>query len=213
MGGAAEEIRLSPPALTQGLRKLEASLGCRLIERETIGLIATTDGERLFERISRARGHLRGAPGNRTRPGLAVTGAQMRALLGLADHRSFAGPRSGSAFRKGRCIARCGRHRHAGVPRAARQPARHLGETTCPDRLSPQGEPYDDFVAAVRPLVEEYLDRVLLGSGWPHPNMEHRIPDDGGLVEIIPRIAPTVELQRELLVGNPIRMYWPAETS
>jgi 2-pyrone-4,6-dicarboxylate lactonase len=82
-------------------------------------------------------------------------------------------------------------------------------KATCPDRLSPQGEPYDDFVAAVRPLVEDYPDRVLWGTDWPHPNMEHRIPDDGGLVDVIPRIAVTEELRRKLLVDNPMRLYWP----
>ena len=81
-------------------------------------------------------------------------------------------------------------------------------KATCPDRLSPQGEPYDDFVAAVRPLVEDYPDRALWGTDWPHPNMEHRIPDDGGLVDVIPRIAPTPELQHKLLVANPMRLYW-----
>ncbi len=84
-------------------------------------------------------------------------------------------------------------------------------KTTCPDRLSPQGEPYDDFVEAVRPLVEDYQDRVLWGTDWPHPNMESRIPDDGGLVDVIPRIAPTAELQHKLLVANPMRLYWPEE--
>ena len=84
-------------------------------------------------------------------------------------------------------------------------------KATCPDRLSPQGEPYDDFVAAVRPLVEDYPDRVLWGTDWPHPNMEHRIPDDGGLVDVIPRIAVTEELQHKLLVDNPMRLYWPEE--
>ena len=72
-----------------------------------------------------------------------------------------------------------------------------------------RASPYDDFVAAVRPLVEDYPDRVLWGTDWPHPNMEHRIPDDGQLVDIIPRIAPTEELQRKLLVDNPMRLYWP----
>ncbi|NML04862.1 amidohydrolase family protein [Sphingomonas sp. G-3-2-10] len=81
-------------------------------------------------------------------------------------------------------------------------------KTTCPDRLDSAGEPYDDFVASVRPLVEDYPDRVLWGTDWPHPNMETRIPDDGGLVDVIPRIAPTAELQRKLLVDNPMRLYW-----
>jgi len=81
-------------------------------------------------------------------------------------------------------------------------------KATCPDRLSPQGEPYDDFVAAVRPLVEDYADRVLWGTDWPHPNMETRIPDDGGLVDVIPQIAVTPELQHKLLVDNPMRLYW-----
>lgn len=84
-------------------------------------------------------------------------------------------------------------------------------KTTCPDRLSLQGEPYDDFVAAVAPLVEEYQDRVLWGTDWPHPNMEDRIPDDGGLVDLIPRIAPTEELQRKLLIRNPAKLFWPED--
>lgn len=81
-------------------------------------------------------------------------------------------------------------------------------KTTCPDRLSPAGAPYDDFVTAVRPLVEDYADRVLWGTDWPHPNMETRIPDDGALVDVIPRIAVTEVLQRKLLVDNPMRLYW-----
>lgn len=81
-------------------------------------------------------------------------------------------------------------------------------KATCPDRLSPQDPPWEDFVAAVRPLVEAYPDRCLWGTDWPHPNMERRIPDDGALVDVIPRIAPTAELQRKLLIDNPTRLYW-----
>ena len=82
-------------------------------------------------------------------------------------------------------------------------------KVTCPDRLDAAGPPYDDFVDAVRPLVEDYPDRVLWGTDWPHPNMQDSIPDDGGLVDVIPRIAVTEELQRKLLVDNPMRLYWP----
>ena len=84
-------------------------------------------------------------------------------------------------------------------------------KVSCPDRLDPAGPPYDDFVGSVRPLVERYPDRVLWGTDWPHPNMEKNIPDDGALVDVIPRIAATEELQRKLLVDNPMRLYWPEE--
>jgi 2-pyrone-4,6-dicarboxylate lactonase len=77
------------------------------------------------------------------------------------------------------------------------------------ERLSPQGPSFDDFVEVIRPIVAAYPDRVLWGTDWPHPNMEHRIPDDGQLVDVLPRIAPTPELQRKLLVDNPMRLYWP----
>jgi 2-pyrone-4,6-dicarboxylate lactonase len=77
------------------------------------------------------------------------------------------------------------------------------------ERLSVQGPPFDDFVEVIRPVVERYPDRVLWGTDWPHPNMEHRIPDDGELVDVIPRIAVTPELQHKLLVANPMRLYWP----
>ncbi|KAF0186523.1 MAG: amidohydrolase family protein [Hyphomonadaceae bacterium] len=77
------------------------------------------------------------------------------------------------------------------------------------ERLSPQGPPYDDFVAAIAPVVADFPDRVLWGTDWPHPNMEDRIPDDGALVDILPRLAPTQTLQRKLLIDNPMRLYWP----
>lgn len=77
------------------------------------------------------------------------------------------------------------------------------------ERLSVDGPPFADFVDVVRPIVERYPDRVLWGTDWPHPNMEHRIPDDGTLVDILPKIAPTAELQRKLLVANPMKLYWP----
>ncbi len=85
-------------------------------------------------------------------------------------------------------------------------------KVTCPDRLEePAGPPWDRFVAAVRPLVEDYADRVLWGTDWPHPNMQDAVPDDGALVDVIPRIAVSPELRHKLLVANPMRLYWPEE--
>jgi 2-pyrone-4,6-dicarboxylate lactonase len=79
---------------------------------------------------------------------------------------------------------------------------------TCPDRLDPTGDPWNAFAEAVAPLVADYPDRVIWGTDWPHPNQQDVRPDDGHLVDMIPRIAPTAELQRKLLVDNPMRLYW-----
>ena len=84
-------------------------------------------------------------------------------------------------------------------------------KATCPDRLDASGDPWDAFASAVAPLVADYPDRVLWGTDWPHPNMESNIPDDGHLTDMIPRIAPTHELQLKLLIDNPMRLYWPEE--
>ncbi|TKD50369.1 amidohydrolase family protein [Sphingomonas baiyangensis] len=81
-------------------------------------------------------------------------------------------------------------------------------KATCPDRLDAAGPPWDAFAEAVAPLVADYPDRCLWGTDWPHPNMQDAIPDDGALVDMIPRIAPTEEAQRKLLVDNPMRLYW-----
>jgi 2-pyrone-4,6-dicarboxylate lactonase len=84
-------------------------------------------------------------------------------------------------------------------------------KATCPDRLDASGDPWNAFAAAVAPLVADYPDRCLWGTDWPHPNMQHAIPDDGHLVDMIPRIAPTMELQLRMLVANPMRLYWADE--
>lgn len=81
-------------------------------------------------------------------------------------------------------------------------------KVSCPERLSLQGPPYDDVVPYARTIVETFPDRVLWGTDWPHPNMKAHMPDDGLLVDVIPKIAPTAALQQALLVDNPMRLYW-----
>ncbi len=89
-------------------------------------------------------------------------------------------------------------------------------KVSCPERLSVTGPPalngerapYRDVVPFARRVVEEFPDRVLWGTDWPHPNLTDHMPDDGLLVEQIPHIAPTPDLQRRLLVDNPMRLYW-----
>ena len=85
-------------------------------------------------------------------------------------------------------------------------------KVTCPERLSLSGPPaYADVVPFARRVVEEFPDRVLWGTDWPHPNLKDHMPDDGTLVDYIPRIATTPDLQRRLLVDNPTRLYWEGE--
>jgi len=89
-------------------------------------------------------------------------------------------------------------------------------KVSCPERLSVAGPPalngemhaYRDVVPFAKQLVETFPDRVLWGTDWPHPNLKNHMPDDGLLVDYIPQIAPTAELQKKLLVDNPTRLYW-----
>jgi len=76
------------------------------------------------------------------------------------------------------------------------------------ERLTVAGPPYDDFVPFARMAVERFPDRVLWGTDWPHPNLKSHMPDDGALVDVLPKIAPTAALQQTLLVDNPMRLYW-----
>ena len=89
-------------------------------------------------------------------------------------------------------------------------------KVTCPERLTVSGPParngeriaYRDVVPFARRLVDTFPDRVIWGTDWPHPNLKDHMPDDGLLVDFIPHIATTAELQRKLLVDNPMRLYW-----
>jgi len=77
----------------------------------------------------------------------------------------------------------------------------------CLERLTQEAPPYHDVIPYARHLVERFPDQVLWGTDWPHPNMKSHMPDDGALVDTIPLLAPTAELQQKLLVDNPARLY------
>ena len=89
-------------------------------------------------------------------------------------------------------------------------------KVTCPERLSVKGpkalngeqNAYQDVVPFAKYLVDNFPDRVLWGTDWPHPNLKDHMPDDGLLVDWIPHIATTEALQKALLVDNPTRLYW-----
>ena len=89
-------------------------------------------------------------------------------------------------------------------------------KVSCPERLSVTGpkalnceqNAYADVIPFARAIVEEFPNRVLWGTDWPHPNLKDHMPDDGLLVDFIPHIATTPELRQKLLVDNPTRLYW-----
>lgn len=87
-------------------------------------------------------------------------------------------------------------------------------KVTCPERLTaqlPQGDVlpnYSDVIPFSKLLVKKFPSRVLWGTDWPHPNMKSHVPDDGQLVDVIPQIAPTAALQKQLLIDNPMKLYW-----
>jgi 2-pyrone-4,6-dicarboxylate lactonase len=75
------------------------------------------------------------------------------------------------------------------------------------ERASRAGPPYADAVRFARKLVEDFGERVLWGTDWPHPNHHGPIPDDGELVDVLAQIAPAEAQRRRLLVDNPARLY------
>ncbi|MDR6639484.1 amidohydrolase family protein [Paenarthrobacter nitroguajacolicus] len=84
-----------------------------------------------------------------------------------------------------------------------------ISKVSCPDRITVMGAPhYADVVPFAKAIVEEFPLRVLWGTDWPHPNMRNEMPDDGILVDYVPSIATTQDLQEKLLVTNPNTLYW-----
>jgi 2-pyrone-4,6-dicarboxylate lactonase len=82
-------------------------------------------------------------------------------------------------------------------------------KVSCPERLSVSGPPlYEDVIPFARRIIDEFPDRVLWGTDWPHPNLKTHMPDDGLLVDYIPRVATSAEAQHRLLVANPMCLYW-----
>jgi len=63
--------------------------------------------------------------------------------------------------------------------------------------------------------VEDKFYTINIGlcrySGGGMQLVPHAIPDDGHLVDMIPRIAREASLIRAMLVDNPMRLYWPEE--
>ncbi|MBN9412028.1 MAG: amidohydrolase family protein [Burkholderiales bacterium] len=72
--------------------------------------------------------------------------------------------------------------------------------------LSTGAFPYEDVAPLARLLAHAAPDRVVWGSDWPHPNVRE-IPDDGLLVDLLPRHGLDAAALQRLLVDNPARLY------
>ncbi len=75
------------------------------------------------------------------------------------------------------------------------------------ERVSSAGPPFADSVPFARALIAAAPDRVLWGTDWPHPNIAKNMPNDGDLVDLIPRMMPDESVRRRILVDNPARLY------
>jgi len=74
------------------------------------------------------------------------------------------------------------------------------------ERASRQPSPWKDAIPFAHKLVQEFPERTLWGSDWPHPNLKD-IPDDGVMVDNLAEIAPSEKQRQALLVDNPARFY------
>ena len=73
------------------------------------------------------------------------------------------------------------------------------------DRIA-KSHPYDNGVELAKILVDQFTEKCVWGTDWPHPN-HHHIPDDGRLVDLIPRIADSNQKVGKLMVANPEKFY------
>ena len=76
------------------------------------------------------------------------------------------------------------------------------------ERVSAGRRPFEDAIPFAQALIEAAPERVLWGTDWPHPNISQDMPNDGELVDLMFRFCPDQGLRRQLLVDNPVRLYF-----
>jgi predicted TIM-barrel fold metal-dependent hydrolase len=76
------------------------------------------------------------------------------------------------------------------------------------DRISRQGDPYDDVKPFAHRLLETAPDRLLWGSDWPHTGIfdPKRMADDGRLLDALESFVPDESLRQRVLVDNVERL-------
>ena len=74
-------------------------------------------------------------------------------------------------------------------------------------RMSSQRPGFEDVVPFARALVAENPERMVWGTDWPHPALQHFMPDDGVLVDALDTYVRSAEEKARILVENPLRLY------
>ena len=77
------------------------------------------------------------------------------------------------------------------------------------DRRSQTGYPFDDAVAVARDFIAWAPERMIWGSDWPHPLVteDMEMKNDGDLVALLYRYAPSDADRRRILVDNPATLF------
>lgn len=74
-------------------------------------------------------------------------------------------------------------------------------------RSSNQEHPYNDMLPIIKKFVQARPDRLIWGSNWPHPICPVTMPNDGDLVDLIPKWIPNADDRKLILVDNPNQLY------
>lgn len=67
--------------------------------------------------------------------------------------------------------------------------------------------PWNEVVPLAQTLIATNPARMLWATDWPHPNKYGAVPNDADLIDQLARWAPDPELQRQILVDNPVGFY------
>ena len=65
---------------------------------------------------------------------------------------------------------------------------------------------YEDVGCLAEALVQEYPERCLWASNWPHPG-QHVRPDDESLLGLLDSWCPSQAIRDQILVDNPAKLY------
>lgn len=78
---------------------------------------------------------------------------------------------------------------------------------TGPYRISSGDVPYADTTPFAHALIEAAPEQVIWGTDWPHVMVKKPMPNDGDLCDMLAVWIPDADIQKQVLVDNPTRLY------